>query len=396
MHNSTDNYMNLTLSVPKGSSNHGNPQLLCTPPAWYDLPLFFLSNYLAHAATVISSPGEHWLNTLYVATYALLLPMSGVARAFSAICYYARFKKDPIQKAARAGALCMVGRKVLGAGRQLAQDNREWWDANDRDYEDTWGPIDDARRSVNGSFTLNQEFCLLTVPPKAPVAALGTAGPGSEYALAPSLNSPKLIISLVQAFWAAFTLYRARGDQIEQYGYAAFGLTVAQYAFMSILNTLGNLAQPEYPFMSIIRTPLMDEAEKSGCSFEGDIKVQLGQGAAPSETTFLWKDQLLIHAICGALLGAAVVLGIMGGLSGCKPRNSTSLQRGFTMTWLVVSIAFAPVGRMMLVAGTQGGFKTDRIVAIMLTVIGFGAPAIGGMVVVGLMIQKFGVCVRLG
>jgi hypothetical protein len=46
----------LTLPVPPGSSNHGNPNLLCIPPRWFHYVLFYLSNYLAHAATVIKTP----------------------------------------------------------------------------------------------------------------------------------------------------------------------------------------------------------------------------------------------------------------------------------------------------------------------------------------------------
>lgn len=57
-------------------------------------------------------------------------------------------------------------------------------------------------------------------------------------------NIPKLIIGLVQAIWATSTLYRARGDQIDRYGYAAFGLTVTPYAFMSVLNIIANISNP--------------------------------------------------------------------------------------------------------------------------------------------------------
>lgn len=35
----------------------------------------------------------------------------------------------------------------------------------------------------------------------------------------------KILVALGQAIYAIFTLYRARGDQIAQFGFAAFGLT---------------------------------------------------------------------------------------------------------------------------------------------------------------------------
>ena len=48
--------------------------------------------------------------TIGVFFTALLLPTAGAARGFDAIARHARFRKKPLQRAARAGALCMVVR----------------------------------------------------------------------------------------------------------------------------------------------------------------------------------------------------------------------------------------------------------------------------------------------
>lgn len=77
--------MNITITVPEGSTNHGNPNLLCTPPNWYDYVIFYFANYFAHAATVITVPGQGTSETIEVIRNALLLPTSGVLRAMSAI-----------------------------------------------------------------------------------------------------------------------------------------------------------------------------------------------------------------------------------------------------------------------------------------------------------------------
>jgi len=82
--------------------------------------------------------------------------------------------------------------------------------------------------------------------------------------LVSAYNVPKILVSFTQALWATTTLYRARGDQIDEYGYAAFGLTVAPYAFMSILNIVAHLLTPEYPSIFLVRTPVMEEAEVDG------------------------------------------------------------------------------------------------------------------------------------
>lgn len=68
----------ITIVVPEGSSNHGDPNLLCTPSAWTDIITFYVGNYLAHAATVISLPGEPTFSTVKVALSALLFPTSGL------------------------------------------------------------------------------------------------------------------------------------------------------------------------------------------------------------------------------------------------------------------------------------------------------------------------------
>lgn len=77
--------MNLTITVPDGSSNHGNPNLLCTPPSWFDYILFYFSNYFAHAATVISTPGQGSEETFLAILAALLFPASGLTCALEAI-----------------------------------------------------------------------------------------------------------------------------------------------------------------------------------------------------------------------------------------------------------------------------------------------------------------------
>jgi hypothetical protein len=101
---------NITIAVPDGSSNHGDPNLLCTPSGWTDIVTFFAGNYLAHAATVISLPGESTISTVKVGLSALLFPTSGMLRGMSAVGSFATLAKTDLKKAARSGALCMVVR----------------------------------------------------------------------------------------------------------------------------------------------------------------------------------------------------------------------------------------------------------------------------------------------
>lgn len=72
------------------------------------------------------------------------------------------------------------------------------------------------------------------------------------------------LISIFQLVYASFTLYRTRGDQLSRYGYAAFGLTVTPYLVMSFVNLLGSLLTPSYPCVYLMRTSVMEEAERRG------------------------------------------------------------------------------------------------------------------------------------
>jgi hypothetical protein len=120
--------VNITIPAPAGSTNDSNPLLFCTPPKWYDIALFFFGNYVAHAVTVISASGEPWHETLEIALMALLFPISGVTRALPAIIHRAAAERDPVARAARAGALCMVARTPRGEGAGAAEsDKPEWW-----------------------------------------------------------------------------------------------------------------------------------------------------------------------------------------------------------------------------------------------------------------------------
>jgi hypothetical protein len=103
--------MNITITVPEGSSNHGDPNLLCTPTKWYEILLFYALNYVSHAVTVKTLPGERISDLILDIWAALIYPYSGVNRGIEAIVRHAAFgSKDDLHVAARAGALCVVVR----------------------------------------------------------------------------------------------------------------------------------------------------------------------------------------------------------------------------------------------------------------------------------------------
>jgi hypothetical protein len=102
---------NFTIPVPNGTTNHGNPNLICTPVAWSDTFIFFAANYFAHAFTVKQLPGEELGQYTFVVLAAVLYPYCGLPRGIESIIRRAVFfRSSEMQTAARAGALCVVVR----------------------------------------------------------------------------------------------------------------------------------------------------------------------------------------------------------------------------------------------------------------------------------------------
>ncbi|KAF7167480.1 hypothetical protein CNMCM5623_000816 [Aspergillus felis] len=445
--------MNITISVPEGSSSHGDPHLLCTPPQWYEYILFFLTNYLAHATTIVSIPGQSTTETICLAIAALLVPSSGIMRAVEIFIRRPVFRrKNPLNQAAAAMALCMVVkmRRDENGENPVIDSTKYKWMKN--------LSLVRERAKVHGQSHLPEGYVLAYVPGSVELscrerrtedleqggektvaastaeipaenkaediqqnAAGNTSENKSENApetkpeqeritenLAASFNIPKAVISLAQAMWAIITLYRARGNQIDQYGYAAFGLTVAPYAYMSIINLLATCATPEYPAIYMVRTSLMKEAEANGALIVGEVAdLDLDQvNFKEDQDKDNDKDNLGLQVWLGTLLSLPP-LAVVGALSRFAPGSSSSLERGFTMAWL----ATGSVGGLWLYFGMLGMFEgeaeKDRdlstteksfvivIAFVLCFAIPLAAPAVGGFVVVAKMLREYGICTRL-
>jgi hypothetical protein len=75
----------------------------------------------------------------------------------------------------------------------------------------------------------------------------------SSYAL------PKALIALFQLVYGALSLTNSRGDQINKFGYASFGLTVAVYTVMAFINLVGHLLTPDYSALFLVQNEVLDE-----------------------------------------------------------------------------------------------------------------------------------------
>ena len=335
--------------LPQGMTNHGDPNLLCSPSTWHDIAIFILVNYVAHAATVITRPGEPAVMKLAVMTLSLLFPTSGVLRGIQSSVRAAVFQKTDLDTARRAGALCAVVRtvkwqphskhkiKILGNENSTVRDRKKLSVRADGTHEavemdsryrgglnpslikrvklhvgDTYfSPptnwYDRSGYNVHGICVLPPGYALGMLRPQVDVWEMGqgraqnlSPGPtithdharatGMEdqhqsfyqpceqndkpptIQLSTNFNVPKALIAITQLIYASVTLYKSRGDQIERYGYAAFGLSVIPYLIMSFMNLAGNVLTPDYPKAYLVHSTIMDEAKQCpGARFEGVV-----------------------------------------------------------------------------------------------------------------------------
>jgi hypothetical protein len=118
-----------------------------------------------------------------------------------------------------------------------------------------------------------------------------------------SHNLVRGIAALLQLLYTSYTFYRTIGGQVNQYGFAAPGFTVLPYAVMSGLNLMANLVAPHYPTLYLIRTKIMEEAERRrGSPFHyvvGEAVDESGtnnivmEGWSEIAGSFKYEDELL-------------------------------------------------------------------------------------------------------
>jgi hypothetical protein len=206
--------------------------------------------------------------------------------------------------------------------------------------------------------------------------------------LSKNYNIPKILISILQIIWGIITLYRRRGDQVRLYGYGAFGLTVAPYAIMSIINLATNLLRPEYATMYLVHNREMDEAWDHGGEFGGMVasldieKVESGhfEGA-------LTKEMFFTLNMLGYLIICILPIALVGGFTGFTSGSNIQIAISWVLGWLIVGSVSSLWVRI------TAAFWLHPIWEIIL-VLPLWVPAIGGFAVVAQMLNDFGVCTK--
>lgn len=396
---------NTTIVLPPGLSNHGDPRLICQRARWIDIAVFYLANYVAHAATIILEPGSSTAETVFHVLTALCFPGAGFLRALKAIRTRSIFAKvfqgSDLRTAARAGALCTA----------LDVSDCNFRDEQVRPYVIRTGSDSWFDRSIHGTCQLPTKHILLVLPADAEFESeLDLPRP----TLSSNYNAVKVVVALAQTVYAMTTLYDTRGDQLQRFGYAAFGLTVTPYLIMSFLNLVANLIRPDYPTMFLVQSSSMDKLDRAHVAgavgrltveYEQRLLEYLGkEGPRPSPngdradgtdnnpaSPFPSQDSYLLSflRLClAACFVGLVPLAVTGAMTRFDPGHSTPAQRGWVMTWIVV-------GNFVQTQFPEAHIGRTKLVLIAGLLMLYCPPAVGGLVVVGRQISSYGVCKRI-
>ena len=258
-------------------------------------------------------------------------------------------------------------------------------------------------------------------------------------------NFAKGLIAIFQTLYASFTLYHARGDQIQHYGYAAFGLTVVPYIVMSIINLASTILTPDYSVMYLVESEAMEEAKKrENAKFDGvvgrilttstldggsqNVKFEfnsdgkmavLARGSDAQFTKFDEEAEMdMGEARIDPWTGNAAVRPFRRPLRViCRSSELPRREPVFGKD-LIISASYALALISLAVNGALSHFKPNQSTQAqrawtmawlalgmvsnragnvhMLQMLTWSPPAIGGFVVVCQMIMQYGKCVKLG
>lgn len=443
--------------------------VLCIPgPAsWQTVALFYLLNYISHAATIKSLPGDTWRKSIASVVRALLYPFSGICRACEAIARSKLRGESQLDHALRAKGLCCVirtqawkpqtgmivkGCRVLGISSRPGGGTLTGTVLIDPLYDATEQScnVSPKTENIHGQVVLPDGYALQILPKYVSVSPLTESSSNPrvhhELSICCSHNVLKWIASILQLCFACSTLYRTRGTQIGQYGYAAFGLTVIPYAIMSLVNFIANISTPDYPYLYLVFSEVMMEAESRGARFDGVIArvdvddhwkvhaLQIQATSADTAEVSNIRAGLLVTGVeisfndpldlvgnvedppsvivpsagryvqrlitkseekrgsCAWVIGVIALIMpyvIIGALTGFHVGSSTNAQRGWTMGWLISGQFFG----ICLGYVYMYSHKTGEILFEILIFAFLGIASIGGFIVVGQMLSTSGSCI---
>ena len=95
-----------------------DPHLVCEEKKWQSILTFFITNYVAHAFTIVPDPGANWIAQIVFSFSALMVPNIGLVGAIgSVLSYFLQGRSGDLHRALAQDALfILVKRGDMQAG----------------------------------------------------------------------------------------------------------------------------------------------------------------------------------------------------------------------------------------------------------------------------------------
>ncbi|KAI0948199.1 hypothetical protein AcW1_009779 [Taiwanofungus camphoratus] len=289
----------------------------------WNMLVFFATNYLAHAATVPTTPrvDEHirvdrpkfvpawavlgrWPKFIPMTPIlALFLPYVGLFRSLYLAWVHVVSDYDQVHAAAAQHAILVVARtrdwkppigreelvyvKLPKNYEEISASDSvkmfasfELLDEEHFAYKYDAGPRDAFNHEVKpdewdvyGEIKVPEGYMMICPAPQILYSIMhASLEDTSGINLCRPQTVLKMLLSAAQLISAILTLYYTRGDQIDRFGYAAYGLSVVPYAIMTMVNLICTAIIGEVPCCYVLRTPILQKAEQCpGAIFNGAI-----------------------------------------------------------------------------------------------------------------------------
>ncbi|KAL0631926.1 hypothetical protein Q9L58_009211 [Maublancomyces gigas] len=290
--------------------------VVCWTTNWKDITKFLLFNFVLHAITVLSSPGDGILLATSNKLICLCMPLCGMGKAITTIYRFSYGQKTPLQKALRAGALCRVlpdrieitfkdqlkdvfrcctffPAKVLATCPSIMPEKRDKPDPVGRQISTTVKIIHGqhpVEREGRWRWLWNfihqgsdiQEY-LVVVPPNFKV--LPPLIDGGEFEIAYNYSMTKAVAAIAQILYGTFQLFQSAKPQLDYYGYNAYQLTIIPYIIMSFLNLIASLCEPQFPALYLVDYELVAVTPNSGGAAGPVDRISLEHGVVDTPKT---------------------------------------------------------------------------------------------------------------
>ncbi|EED80735.1 predicted protein [Postia placenta Mad-698-R] len=265
----------------------------------WNLAKFLGTNYIAHAISVplaaevgrftqrvtVRSP-THW-----AAIVSLFLPFGGLGRAILLVAEHLESLNDNVRAALKHGSIHIITRTEMW---QPPDDREEivfvrlppkWHDLPSDHANNGYAAfklvsereshivIDHHDRKIHGELHLPRGYAVAAPLDKSITESIIDTRLLDTRGL--SIHRPpqtlNLLAAVAQMVAACITLKSTIGNQVERFGYAAYGLSVFPYALMSAVNVICSAIVGDFTSGYMLRTPILQEAERRGAVFDGSI-----------------------------------------------------------------------------------------------------------------------------